>query len=138
MESKVFDLAAMDTSRDQEYEFQVRSIEGELVDFWVTVVGSDSDTYQTAFRSLQRRMAKKLKRNQSANVDPEEVESNALELLAAATRRWRGSVVIDGQPLPPCSPESVTKLCKRMRALREQIDLNVHERANFLARPAKP
>lgn len=133
------DLASLDTSGDHGYEFQVLDPNGEKLDFFVEVVGADSDLYQSTFRAWQRRAANKMKRNRNANpiADPEEVEANALELLGTVTRKWRGDVKVDGQPLPPCSPDSVAKLCKRLKWLREQIDAAVHERSNFLGRPAK-
>lgn len=136
---KAFDLSALDTSGDQVFEFAVlHPTTNEPLDFVIGVVGSDSNEYQESQRVIARRQQNKLKRARRDAADPAEVDAAVTELLATATRRWKGSVVLDGAALPAFSVEAAQRLYSRLRWLREQVAAAIGERENFLVKPAKP
>lgn len=138
---EVLDLSSLDTSGDIQFELQLSHPgTGVPLDFFVEILGADSDTYQAAFRQIQRRMAERMKRaGRNATPSPEELEANALELLVTCTRKWRGKVDFDGKPIAelPCTPDNVRKVYQKLRWAKEQIDAGVHDRSNFLTRSAK-
>jgi len=63
-------------------------------------------------------------------VTKEEMEDEALDVLIACTKGWRG-IDWDGQPLP-CTPENVRMLYTRLPWLRREVGQFTGELSNFL------
>lgn len=140
MEEKkeAFDLDSLDLSGDTVHEFQVRNpVTKEPLDFWIAVVGFDSDSYQEEQRRIARAQQKRLKREKRDALDPREVEEAVTALFAFASRGWRGSVLLGGKPLPPFNQSAAQSLYTRFRWLREQVAEDIGEREHFLPQPAK-
>lgn len=135
------DLAELDTRKGAEEGFELqlhRPQDGQPVPIWITVMGADSESYQNAMHTLQRRRADKFTRNKKFVVTPEDVEEDALELLACATSTWRAEVTLDGKPFPAFSKAAARDLYRRFRWIREQVDAAMGDRANFLPRSVTP
>lgn len=99
----------------------------------IKVLGRDS----TEFRRLsaeqnRRRMAKMTKGGtfKMGVINPEELENDLINLLAACTISWTG-VRVDGAELP-CSRENAAMLYTRFPWIREQVDATVGDRSVFL------
>lgn len=91
----------------------------------VTVYGSDGQRFQQArMRKINMRM--KLKR---MKVTGEEVDSEALDLLVAATAAWH--LTFDGK-LAEFTPENVRSAYVRFPWLRRQVDEWIADEANFM------
>ena len=97
---------------------------------WLQLLGTDSDTYRAAQRAVQRDRLKQIARTRRVAVSPEEMESEALQLLVVATIGM-GGVVVKGQLLT-YSADTVRDLYKRHHWIREQADEFINDRANFL------
>jgi len=137
MHNDPIDLAALDTSRGAEEgrELDVRHFQtGEPIGLRITLLGTDSETYQKAVRAQQRSMQALLLKNRRHRVTAEEMEDNALDLLVALTRGW-SPFNLDGQDYP-YSPANARALYRRFGWIREQADQYAQERANFLPRSA--
>ncbi|CDH43851.1 hypothetical protein [Candidatus Contendibacter odensensis] len=93
----------------------------------LTVLGSDSAQYRKAQqKNLNRRLAKR-----TVKVTAEELEAEALDILASATVAWSGFFDGIGDPIP-CTPGNALDLYKSYPSIREQADRFVSDRANFL------
>lgn len=93
----------------------------------LTLLGADSAQYRKAQqKNLNRRLAKR-----SVKVTAEELDAEALDILAASTVAWSGFNDGDGQPVP-CNPANALVLYKTYPAIREQADRFISDRANFL------
>ena len=101
---------------------------------WLQLLGADSDAYRAAVRSLQRGRMKQLSRTRRVVVTPEDVESDALELLVVATTAW-GGFATAGQPLT-FTADAAKVLYKRHSWIREQAEEFINDRANFLPKSA--
>lgn len=101
-------------------------ITGEVLDIKIKVAGIDSNIYRKKLREQQnKRIRKGFK-----NITAEELEAEAIELLVACTLDWKG-VEYEGQELE-CNPENIRKIYKEFPWIREQVDLFINDRANFL------
>lgn len=91
------------------------------------VVNIDSDRPS----AIRRRYEKALLKNRRPNkdIDLEDIERQALDILAACVVGWK-DVVWQGQPLP-CTPENVKKLLG-MKWVRTQVERFVSEPGHFL------
>jgi hypothetical protein len=76
-----------------------------------------------------------MQNNRKHVVQPEQIERDALELLAACTVAWSG-VVVDGK-VPACSPEAAAEVYRRLPWLREQADEFANARENFMGESAR-
>lgn len=97
---------------------------GKLMD--VTVYGKDSKKYISAkhrYKNLNIKAGALLPTS-------EETERRALELLIELTDTWI-ELKLNGEPLE-CNEENKRMVYTKYRWVREQVDLAIHERANFL------
>src|SRR5688500_10487077 len=100
------DLSALDTKKgaDEGFELQITHVHtGVPLPLWLTVCGMDSDIYQSTLRAQQRKRMDRLNRGKRLNLTPEDIDNDALELLAAVTRSWRGEMKLDGGEFPSFS-----------------------------------
>jgi hypothetical protein len=146
------DLGSYDTNKgsDEGAEVQIFAPDGTELQFYIRVLGIDSDAFRQKSTDMARARAKRLmgagqrfRRNQVPNIDPAQEEADEVELLATITIGWRGpDAVLEGKPLV-FSLEACKMLYRRFRWIRKQVDEFVGERANFLpvnsdASPSSP
>lgn len=133
----MIDLGSLDTARSANEGFDVQLYHPVTnVDLGITIkiLGKDSDT----FRKISHAQAKKRMdrfskggfRNTGFIQSPEEIEQNGIELLAACTVGWDG-IILDGKPLD-FSKDNAKELYTRFPWIKEQIDVAVGDRANFI------
>ena len=140
--AKMIDLASMDTVKGSNEGFDVKIYHpGTLVDLGIVinVLGKDSDEFQKVSRSQsKKRMAKMTKggfRAQSMTPPPEEIEADGLDLLAKCTKSWKqgdkNAITLDGKELE-FSYGAAVVIYTRFPWMKEQIDIAVGDRANFI------
>jgi hypothetical protein len=135
------DLDALDTKKGAEAGFEVQIMHPQTnaaLPIWITVLGTDSDQYQTLMQKQQQRRADKMVRGRRLQLPAsDEVEEDNLDLLAAVTKNWRTDCDLDGKPFPEFSSAAARSLYKRFRWMREQVESAIGDRANFLPKSAK-
>lgn len=129
------DLSKIDTIAGANAGFDVQIYHpGTNEDLGITikVLGKDSDEFRKISQAQsKKRMAKISKAGfRNSNVPLEEIERDGLELMAACTKAWTG-VVIDGKALE-CNAVNAIELYERFPWIREQVDLAIGDRANFI------
>lgn len=90
----------------------------------ITVYGSETATYKKRVFELRRKMVEK------QDTTFEGSEDFAMEMLVAVTANW--SIQMDGKH-PSCTPKAVLQLYEAQPWIRDQVDLFVHEKRNFLS-----
>ena len=113
------------------FEFQVYDDTGEKVDWFISVVGVDSDAYREKEREQKRRNIANISRTRGLAISLRSAESDAIELLASATTGWRG-----GEAIAPYSHAEAVRIYTQFPQVREQVDRVIGERANFLPKAA--
>lgn len=124
----------------------------EGLPLYITVLGKDSDVFRklTAEQN-RRRLAKMTKGNvmRLGSLSAEELEADAVELLAVCTVSWREQLVPDGHAVREgesvskstlrlngeelaCTRANATKLYVGFPWIREQVDTAIGDRANFI------
>ena len=101
-------------------------VTGETLDVALKLVGSDSAKYRERQREMQDKRLSKGKFKLSAA----ELETEAVGLIAACVVDWK-NVVVDDKPLA-CTDANVRKIIKEQKWVREQIDVAIADRANFI------
>ena len=128
---KGFDLASLVAKETARVTF-VNPLTGkEIPDLWMDVYSKDSEQFQRAENKINAKRWRKL-RTRSGNIDPAEQRHDEVELLAACIANWGGPWELDQKPLP-YSPQNAMLVLERVPAIREQLDLFVGDRSNFLA-----
>lgn len=103
---------------------------GENLGVFITVAGLDSDVYRKAQMAQQNKRLKLMQnRRNKTDVTAEDLEREALELLAACTLSWR-NMGKGGEELP-CTKENVLSVYKRYRWIREQVDAAIADDSLF-------
>ncbi len=135
--AKAIDLSSIDTIKGANEGFNVRIYHpgtNEDLDIVINVLGKDSDEFQKISRAQSKKRIAKMSKNgfrgSSLTPPPEEIERDAIELLAACTKAWSG-VVIDGAAIT-CTPENTVMVYERFPWIREQVDIAIGDRANFI------
>ncbi len=135
MKAKI-DLSSIDTVKGSNEGFDVQIYHpGTNEDLGITihVLGKDSDEFIKVSRAQsKKRLAKMTKggfRNTST-VPVEEIDQDAIALLAACTKSWKG-VIVDGKAVE-CTPENVAMIYERFPWIKEQVDTAIGDRANFI------
>ena len=95
----------------------------------IQLAGVDSDIYRKAQRRITN-MRLSSKRGMSPKLTAEEMEAEALDILARCTMAWTG-IVENGKSVP-CDYDNARKLYATYPWIREQVDAFVNDRANFL------
>lgn len=138
MDQKEFDLDTFDTiaGAQRGYELELRDPSTDLpCGRFISILGADSDAYRECMREIQRRRTERMNRSRRFLATPEELESDALDLLASATTGWRGLAYRDGTPVP-FSAAAARDLYRGFPAIRDQVDQAVGDRALFLPKSA--
>ncbi len=131
---KVLDLAELDTTKAANAGFDVSLYHPATnADLGITirVLGKDSDEFRRISNAQNKRRLDRMQRGgfRVSMPSPEEMEQNAIELLASCTVGWTG-VVLEKKPLP-FSKENAKMLYTRVPWIREQVDAAIGDRANF-------
>ena len=99
-------------------EVQVISpADGELTDFYITVMGPDSKQYRDAVRKFQMKLLEK-------------VEGADIELLVSVTKGWRG--LKEGKKDVEFTAEAAKDLYVKAPFIASQIDRFIADRKNFM------
>lgn len=102
-------------------------VSGQTLGVQIRLIGADSENYRKAMRSAA---AKRVNSRSRTALSPEELDREALNILAQATLGWEG-VVIDGETVS-FSRDQAVGLYKRFPWIREQVEAFVNDRGNFL------
>jgi hypothetical protein len=130
------DLAQIDTVAASNEGFRVQIYHPgthEDLDIMIDVLGKDSDECQKMSRiQSKKRMAKMAKGGYRSNqvIPLEEIEADNLELLAACTKGWT-NVILDGK-LVECNKANAVMIYERFPWIKEQVDIAIGDRANFI------
>lgn len=137
-----FDLSQFDTvsGANEGANLELRGPDGKrlLTDngkpWTITVCGADSDRYRKAQRRLTNRRLAQSQGKRNAKLSAEELEEDAIWMLAECTTGWFG-LVLDGQPLD-CTVDNAAMVYTRFPWIKEQVDTFIAERENFLPHAA--
>lgn len=115
------------TDADRGFEFQVMDDAGEKIDWYITVVGADSDLFRSEQNKQKRRNALEINRTKSTVQSMMRAESDAIDLIVVATTGWRGK-----DAMAPYSPQEASRIYTEFSQIREQADRALNDRASFL------
>ena len=124
-----FDLAKLDTAKVAEEGAELRVAHpttGEDLGIKITLIGTDSKT----FRDISKSRATASLKKKTREIDLDQNESDAVELLAKCTKSWSG-ITENGKEVA-FSYDNAVKLYTKYLWLREQIDRFMADRSNFL------
>ena len=124
-----FDLAKLDTAKVAEEGAELRVAHpttGEDLGITITLIGTDSKT----FRDISKIRATMALKKKTREIDLDQNESDAVELLAKCTKGWSG-ITENGKDIP-FSYDNAVQLYTKYLWLREQIDRFMADRSNFL------
>ena len=133
--SKSVDLGSIDTTAGANAGFDVQLYHpgtNEELGITIHVLGKDSDEFQKVSRAQSKKRMAKLSKGgfRGTPIPLEELERDGIELLAACTKAWTG-VQVDGKVLE-CTQENVIAVYERFAWIREQVDVAIGDRANFI------
>ena len=104
----------------------------------ITVCGTDSETYKKIQRKqLNRRLElSQRSRNKQLAMTAEEIEAESMDVIVACTRSWatgeRPEIEFNTDEWLPCTPENVRRVYEALPWMKEQVDQEIGDRANFL------
>lgn len=147
------DLKDLDVINSSNEGFELRLLNPKTqaeLNLCVTVLGKDSDVFRKLASDQNRKRLAKMTKGGAIRlgaVSAEELDSDAVELLAACTVSWRevegypavddpaGTVkptwTIDGNEIV-CTRATVISTYVRFPWIREQVEAAVGDRANFI------
>ena len=124
-----FDLAKLDTAKVAEEGADLRVAHpttGEDLGITITLIGTDSKT----FRDISKSRATASLKKKTREIDLDQNESDAVDLLAKCTKGWSG-ITENGKEVA-FSYDNAVQLYTKYLWLREQIDRFMADRSNFL------
>ena len=124
-----FDLAKLDTAKVAEEGAELRVAHpttGEDLGITITLIGTDSKT----FRDISKSRATASLKKKTREIDLDQNESDAVELLAKCTKGWSG-ITENGKEVA-FSYDNAVRIYTKYLWLREQIDRFMADRSNFL------
>ena len=124
-----FDLATLDTAKVAEEGAELlvsHPTTGEDLGIKIVLIGTDSKT----FRDISKSRATASLKKKTREIDLDQNESDAVELLARCTKGWSG-ITENGKDIP-FNHENAVELYTKYLWLREQIDRFMADRSNFL------
>lgn len=98
----------------------------------ITLLGADSDV---AVRHSNGVMNRRLAQGPRAKLTAEALEADAVALLVKCTAGWDGVGIDEDETA--FTPEAAARLYHRFPAVREQVDVFIADRSNFLPPSAK-
>lgn len=96
----------------------------------IKLLGTDSKAYRNKNRDFQRQRIAKMTKTRSKTIDYTVSDEEACELLAECTIGWSG-ILVDGV-LVEFSKAAAEELYMKFGWIREQVDVFIGNRANFL------
>jgi hypothetical protein len=102
----------------------------EKTGLWIKVLGKDSTEFQRLSKQQQRQRLHRMQKAGQTKITPEELEDDALDLLATVTKAWNFKDK-EGNPYP-CTPSNAINLYRDFPYIREQVDVAVGDRENFI------
>jgi len=132
----MIDLATLDTSATADKGAVMTLLhpvsrqplrDGEGREVTLILAGQDSEAFRKAQRAATN---KRLSAKGRTKLTAEELEAEAIELLARCTLGWTG-IAFDGRPLDHSAANAV-RLYERLPWVREQADEFIADRANYL------
>ena len=124
-----FDLATLDTSKVAEEGAELlvaHPTTGEDLGIKITLIGTDSKT----FRDISKSRATASLKKKTREIDLDQNESDAVELLAKCTKGWTG-ITENGKDIP-FGHENAVELYTKYLWMRDQVDRFIVDRSNFL------
>jgi len=115
---------------DDNHDVKITLPNGEETDIVITVCGQDSDTYKAISRKQQNARLKDMQRGRKSAATAETLEERGLELLVACVTGWAG--IQDGDKDLECNAENVKMVFEKLPFVKEQIDVAIGDRANFM------
>lgn len=103
---------------------------GEELTAKIKVAGKDSTKYNQITDDFRRKALDEMKSVKTITQRIEMAEEHANQLLAECTLDWK-DIVLDGVNLE-FTKENVSMVYKRFFWIKEQVDLAIADRANFL------
>jgi hypothetical protein len=136
-----FDLDAFDVleKANAGIEIELKTDDGKATNLFVRVLGKDADTFrEISFAQQTKRMSNMASNGGKFAFDAAEADEEALDLLAACVTSWSvgkepwlGYVLRKGEQVP-CTKAQVKKLLRSYPGFREQVDVAIGNRANFM------
>ena len=129
----VFDFSSRDVAAKAEEGAELEVLDpvtSEAVGVYITLAGADSSVHRKASVNISKRRLNGRKGFRNRGFDPEKMEAENIEVLAACTLSWKG-VIVDGAPLP-CSRDNAIKMFTRFPWLREQVEQFIGDRSEYL------
>lgn len=125
------DLSAFDvaTPANAGYTLELLDKNKRKTGHTITVLGRDSDSYQSLMQQQNRRRWSRMQKANSARMTQEELEEDALDLLAACVKAW--SFTLPGGDPFPCNASNAVELFRTAPYIKEQVDEAVADRGNF-------
>ena len=102
---------------------------GRPTSMHIVVLGMDSDQFRSIKLETARNMALRREQGNFDDLTPEERDDVTVDTLARMTVGW--NLVLGGEPLEFSVPKA-REIYKRYPAIREQVNIFMAERANFL------
>ena len=124
-----FDLAKLDTAKVAEEGAELHVAHpttGEDLGITITLIGTDSKT----FRDISKSRATASLKKKTREIDLDQNESDAVDLLAKCTKGWSG-ITENGKEVA-FSYYNAVQIYTKYLWLREQIDRFMADRSNFL------
>ena len=128
-----FDFASRDVAAKAEEGAELEVLDpvtGEAVGAYITLAGADSVVHRQAVANISKRRFNNQKGFRNKGFDPERMEAESIEILAACTLSWKG-VTLEGAALP-CSRDNAIKMYTRFPWLREQVEAFISDRSEYL------
>ena len=128
-----FDFATRDVAAKAEEGAELEVLDpatSEAVGVYITLAGADSVVHRKAVANISKRRFNNQKGFRNKGFDPERMEAESIEILAACTLSWKG-VQVDGAPLT-CSRDNAIKMYTRFPWLREQVEQFIGDRSAYL------
>jgi hypothetical protein len=96
----------------------------------IRLAGSDSEIYRSAQRKAQNKRLSLPRGRRNQNLTAEELEAEALDILSLCTLEFQG-IILEGEALV-CTQQTAKNLYTRFPWIREQVDVFIADRANYL------
>jgi hypothetical protein len=127
------DLASLDltkASNDGAWITLKHPATGEDLSGKIKVVGKDSTKFVQLSDEYRRKTLEDMKSNKTMAQKMESAQEQSDAILVACTIDWEG-MMLDGKDLP-FSEFNVKMVYERFKWIKEQIDVAIADRANFL------
>ncbi len=135
----MLDLNKYDTVKlaDEGVEIELKSPKDDSsLNAFIRVCGSDSKVYRKAQMEAQNRRLHALQKRNGTKLNAEELEAEALEIIARCTLGWRG--LGKGAEELPFSTEKARELYEAFPWIRKQVEEAINDTALFFDKGLKP